>query len=738
MNPQLDLMLNQAIQSFQSGDLDRAQTILNRLLLVQPKNLPALHILGLIKASLSKHTEAAELLKRAARINPQDPSLQYNLAKALFESGAATQSLPHHKKAVALSPGNPEAWLNYGKSLSQLNRHDEALAMYDRALNLNSAYPEALINRGASLKELKRYEEALASADLALSINSGLAEAWSNKAAALKELQQLDEALLCYDKAIKINPNWQDTWFNKGVAFSALKQYENALACYNKAISIKPDYYEAWSNKGIALSELKRYEDGVASFNEAIELKPDFDYLLGNLIQGKLMTGMWGQLNEQIDSLIKKIEANQKAISPFAFLAISDSPKLHLQAAKIWANDKNPSQTSRLPPNKKVAQKIRLGYFSADFGDHPVSHLMAEIFELHDRSCFEIFAFSLRYSLNDQMQERLMNTFDHFINVESKTDQEIAELSRELEIDIAIDLGGYTQSTRSGIFSYHAAPIQVNYLGYPGTMGAEYFDYIIADPTIIPEDAHKFYSESIAYLPNSYMVDDSKRQASQNPITRAQFNLPEDRFIFCCFNNSYKFNRQMLSIWAKILLQVNNSVLWITENNTSFKQNILREFSELGIPADRIIFASRVESMQDHLARYRLADLFLNTHPYNAHTTALDSLKNGLPVITLLGESFAARVTASLLNSVGLPELITRTDSEYSSLAIALASQPEVLNKLKSKLIKNLASSPLFDTPLFTNHLEAIYKKMYDCYESGKNPNHIYLEPNIASRSTAP
>jgi protein O-GlcNAc transferase len=728
MNPQIDLLLNQAIQSFQSGDLAKAQSLLGRILLVQPKNLPALHVLGLIKASLSKHAEAAELLKKAVRINPQDASLQYNLAKALFESGNIKESLAHHKKAVELSPGNQEAWLNYGKCLSSLGEHQIALSVYEKSLTIRPDFAEALINKGATLKELGLFEEALNCANQALEINPQSAEAWSNKGAALKDLNRSDEALICYENAVTLNPTSEDAWFNKGIAFSKLKRHEDAITCFNAAISLKPSHYEALYSKGIALSEMKNFAEGIDAFNEAINLKPDFDYLLGNLIQAKFMIGDWSNLDSLINTLTNQIKLDKKVISPFGLFAASDSPSLHLQAAKIWANDKNPIQAHSPFHEIGADKKIRIGYFSADFTDHPVAHLTAEIYELHDRSCFEVFAFSLSPAKpGDEMRERLIKGFDHFFNVEDMSDSEVAKLARDNKIDIAIDLGGYTQGSRAGIFSYGAAPLQVNYLGHPGTMASKCFDYIIADPTIIPENSQQYYTESIAYLPHSYMADDSKRQASSRVITRKEFGLPDDRFIFCSFNNSYKFNPSIVSTWAKILVQVEGSVLWVTENNQSFKQNLLDEFSKYSISNDRIIFAGRVHLMEDHLARYRLADLFLNTHPYNAHTTALDALKAGLPVLTILGESFAARVGASLLKSTGLPELITSSEDEYIALAVEIGHDPNKLQALRTKLAGNIPTSPLFNTALFTKHLETIYQEMVKQKQAGKEPANIYL-----------
>ena len=662
MSPQLQLMLQQAIQAFQGGNFDSADSILKRVLQVDSKNLPALHILGLIKASQSNYREAADYLARAARIHPNDASIQYNLAKALSDSGNDKDALAHHKKAVALAPNNPEAWLSYGKTASNLGRYDDALVWYGKALNLKPDYAEALINKGATLKELKRYEEAIAFAEQALVINPNLAEAWANKGAALKDLTRYEEAIVHYDKALS--------------------------------------------------------------------LKFDIDWVWGDLLYTKMKICDWAGLTESLEGISKKVMANEKVSQALSLLALSDDALLHKKCSAIFAQAKYPANpTLGFIPKLSKKEKIRIAYFSPDFRNHPVSLLTAELFEVHDRDRFEVFAFSLQKApIGDETNLRLRKGFDRFIDVDEMSDQEIAQFARELEIDIAIDLAGPTQYSRTGIFSYRAAPIQVNWLGYPGTIGADFIDYIVADKIIIPESHQQFYAEKIVYLPNTYMVDDSKRTASIRVFTREEFSLPKNAFVFCCFNNDYKFNPQVLDSWSRILLTVKNSVIWISENNEYFRSNIVAEFESRGIDHDRIIFAQRVEMMADHLSRYALADLFLDTHPYNAHTTALDSLKAGVPVLTLMGQSFASRVAASLLNAIGLPELITNTQEEYEALAIDLAMNPQKLTDIKLKLAKNRLTAPLFDTPLFTKNLEAAYIKMIERYQVDSKPDHLFID----------
>jgi len=718
MNPQLQLMLQQALQAFQNGNFDGADSILKRVLQVDSKNLPALHILGLIKASQSNYREAADYLVRAARIHPNDASIQYNLAKALSDSGNDKDALAHHKKAVALAPNNPEAWLNYGKTASNLNRHEDALVWYNNALNLNPNYAEALLNKGATFKELKRYEEAIAFAEQALLINPNLAGAWTNKGVALKELKRYDEAIVHYDKALSLKPDHAEGWSNKGATLHALKRFDEAITHYEKALSLKPDYHEAWSNKGVTLHELKRYDEAITHYEKALSLKPDVDWVSGDLLYTKMTICSWSGLAESLEDISKKIIANKKVANPFQLLALTDDALLHKQSAEIYVQTKYPfNPTLGLIPKYPRRQKIRVGYFSADFHNHATGYLMAELFELHDKSQFELVGFSFGPIENDEMRQRLEKSFDQFIEVGRKSDVMVAKLSRDLHIDIAVDLKGFTQNARTGIFAHRAAPIQLNYLGYPGTLGANYMDYIIADKTLISPELQSCYSEKVVYLPNSYQVNDRKRVISDKKFTRQELGLPEHVFVFCCFNNNYKILPATFEGWMRILNAVEGSVLWLLQDNLLAIENLKKEASQHGIDEGRLVFAERMP-LSDHLARHRHADLFLDTFPYNAHTTTSDALWANLPVLTLVGQSFASRVAASLLNSIGLQELITKTQEEYEALAIELAKKPEKLSAIKFKLVNNRLSTPLFDTPLFTKNLEAAYLMMYECYHN--------------------
>jgi predicted O-linked N-acetylglucosamine transferase (SPINDLY family) len=477
----------------------------------------------------------------------------------------------------------------------------------------------------------------------------------------------------------------------------------------------------------VTLHELKRYDQAIAHYDKALSLKPDLDWVYGDLVHTRMKICNWSGWADSLEIISKKVMANEKVAQPFLLLALNDDALLHKKSSETYIQSKHPFSAALGPVLKHSRnQKIRVGYFSADFKNHPVANLVAELFELHDKSQFELFGFSFDSVANDEMRQRLEKSFDQFIEVDYKSDMEVAQLSRDLHIDIAIDLSGFTQDSRAGIFSYRAAPIQINYLGYPGTMGADYIDYIIADRILIPPELQSCYSEKVVYLPSSYQVNDRKRSISDRKFTRQELGLPEKEFVFCCFNNNFKILPTTFASWMRILKAVKGSVLWLLQDNPRVVDNLRCEALNHGVDASRIIFAERM-SLSEHLARHRQADLFLDTLPYNAHTTTSDALWTGLPVITLAGNSFASRVAASLLNAIGSPELITSSQEEYEALAIDLAFNQKRLADIKSKLHKNRLSAPLFNTPLFTKNLETAYIEMYERYQNDLQPEHIVI-----------
>jgi predicted O-linked N-acetylglucosamine transferase (SPINDLY family) len=629
---------------------------------------------------------------------------------------------------IKIQPNYPEAHSNKGNALNALQLFEEALLSYDRAIELNSNYAEGWSNKGATLNELKRYHEALGHFDRAIKLNPNYAEAWNNKGTTLNELKRHEEALSYFDRAIELNPRYAEAWSNKGATLRALKRHHDAMSHFDQAIELNPNYAEAWSNRGGIFHEFFNYVSAIECFKKACLLKSDIEWALGDFLYSTLSICLWEDIATTKKDIAFLVNKNHNTISPFTLLALADDPPLHKKASEIFTHSKYPANLALgpitpYPPH----EKIRIGYFSANFYNHAVGFLLAELFELHDKNQFELIGFSFGRMPKDDTQRRIAAQFNHFYEVENMSDTDIVQLSRSLNIDIAVDLMGFTQDARTGIFAHRAAPVQVNYLGYPGTMGTNYIDYIIADTTLIPPESQQHYSEKIVYLPNCYQANDRKRAIADKQFTRRELGIPDTGFVFACFNNNFKILPATFDAWVRILNAVEGSVLWLLADNPTAKQNLLQEAQARGLDPKRLVFADRIP-LPEHLARHRQADLFLDTWPYNAHTTASDALWAGLPVLTMLGQSFASRVAASLLNAIRLPELITKTQEEYESLAIKLAHNPQQLRLIKEKLHANRLSAPLFDTPLFTKHLELAYTKMYEQHHAKLAPDNLWIQ----------
>ena len=661
-------------------------------------------------------------------------ALKSDLIEVYFNRGNAQQELKQFEEAVKsydvainLSPDHVEAYYYQGIALKELKQFNAAVASYDKAITLRPDMAEAYANRGNALQELKQLDSAVASYNKAIALKPDMAEAYYNKGISLQELKQLDAAVASYDKAISLKPDMAEAYSNKGNVLQELKELSEAVACYDKAINFNPEMAEAYYNRGISLNGLKQCDAALVSYEMALTLKPGYEYLLGMRLHARMFLCDWRNFERNLSGLSQKIQNNEKVSPSFPTLALPLSLPMLRKTAEIWTIDNYPENQSLGPILKSSkTHKIRLGYYSADFHNHATTYLIAELFERHDKSKFELVAFSFGPDANDEMRNRVKQTFDHFIDVKTMTDRAVAHKSRDLSIDIAVDLKGLTEDNRLGIFAYKAAPIQVSYLGFPGTLGASYIDYMIADKTIIPAESQKDYSEKIVYLPNSYQVNDRKRAISPKLITKKELGLPSDCFVFCCFNNNFKITPSIFDTWIRILKRVNTSVLWLFEDNPTAAINLQKEAHLRGLDPTRLVFAKRM-SLPEHLARNKVADLFLDTLPYNAHTTASDALWAGLPVLTCMGESFASRVAASLLYAIGLPELVTKSQAQYEALAIELATNPDQLKAIKDKLESNRLTTPLFDTALFTKHMEAAYTKMYERYQAGLSPDHIYV-----------
>jgi len=634
----------------------------------------------------------------------------HNLAGAIRAGmGQLGEAVAHYDQAIALAPDFFEAFNNRGNALPALKRLDQALASFDAAIRLKADYAEAHVNRAVTLVKLHRPEQALAAFGDAIRFNPGLAAAYNNRGNLLMTQHRLRDALADYEQAIRLQPAYADAFLNQGNVLKTLSRPQDAVASYDRAIALAPGLAQAHNNRGTALRALHRSEEALASYREALRLKPDYALAYGELQHIQAHLCLWPDAPR--DDALLDLGREEDVIPPFYMLELTDDPQRQLAFARAWAEEKfggiRPGEFKRAAPG----ERIRIGYFSADFHRHATMYLMARLFELHDRTQFEIHAFSYGAKAEDEMRSRLLDAVDEFHDVADLDDREIAALSNARGIDIAIDLKGYTTGGRPGIFAHRAAPAQVSYLGYPGTTGAGFIDYILADAVTIPDELREYYSEAVIRLPHSYQVNDDRRRISDERIARADVGLPEDGFVFCCFNNNYKITPAEYDVWMRLLRQVDGSVLWLLRDSEIAAANLRREAERRGVDPDRLVFADRAP-LDIHLARHRCADLFLDTFTVNAHTTASDALWAGVPVLTKLGSAFAARVAASLLHALDMSELVTQTVADYEALAIDLATNPAKLAAIKSKLADKRMTAPLFDTRRFAQDIEAVYRQL--------------------------
>jgi len=630
-------------------------------------------------------------------------------ALTLHQQGQLARAKQLYEAVLKLDPGQADALHLLGAIALQSQDHAVASRLIAKAIAIAPRNASYHSNLGLAQKGLGQLDAALASLDLALQIQPNNTDALSNRGLVLQELQQPAKAIDSYTQVLRQSPSMASAYYNRGNAYQDLKQLNSAVADYDMALMLKPDYAQAFFNKGNALRELKRLDEAVVSYDNAYRLNPQLPYLLGMRLNTRMMMCDWHNFDADLNELIDGLD--RQSSPSFTVIALTDSLQAQQKAAENWIRSKYPANFGLGPlPPRPAGGKIRIGYFSADFHEHPVMYLMAELFELHDKEQFEVFAFSYDTHPDDGMRERVRPAFEQFIDVQNKTDLQIAELARSLQIDIAVDLGGHTQNSRVGIFAYRAAPIQVSYIGYLGTMGAEYYDYLLADEIIIPHESQKYYTEKIAYLP-CYQVNDSQRKIAERQFTRSELGLPEKGFVYCCFNNNFKILPATFDSWVRILQAVPGSVLFLYAENKWAEGNLKFEAQKRGLDPARLVFGQHL-SREDYLARYRVADLFLDTFPYNAGTTASDALWAGLPVLTCSGESFASRVAASLLTNVGLPELVTANTDDYATKAIQLGSHPNQVESIRESLAKKKRQSVLFSTPQFLEHLTRLYKIM--------------------------
>lgn len=699
-----------------SSESDRAEARLGR---------------GNALAGLKRHDEALAASDGALSLKPDLAEAWLSRGNILVELRRYEEAIAAYDRALSLKPGLMEALLGRGNAFTALKRDADAFACYDGALAVKPDLAEAWLGRGNVLSDLRRHDEAVAEYDKALSLNPDIAEAWLGRGNALFNLARHDEAVAAYDRVLSLKPGMAEAWLGRGNVFFEANRPDDALAAFDRTLSLKPDLAEAWSGRGNVFVGIKRYDEASIAYDKALALQPDLAALEGECLHCRMHLCDWGNFETERDHLVRSVRNGKENTNPFAFLGVGSSAEDQFACAQLWTRKRYPASGQALWRGELYRHdKIRVGYVSSDFRQHPVADLIAGVFECHDRSQFDVLGISIGADDHSEIRRRVVRSFDKFIDATTLSVAEVAKRIKEEEIDLLVDLNGATRDARTEIFARRAAPVQVNYLGYPGTMGAHYFDYIVADPVLIPASQQSSYMEKVVYLPHSYLPhDDTSRPVSDRSFERGEFGLPADGFVFCCFNNAYKLNPHLFRSRMKLLKAVEGSVLWLSEHNAIAVNNLRKEAAAAGVEPDRLVFAKRLASSADHLARHRLADLFLDTLPYNAHTTASDALWAGLPVLTQIGETFAGRVAASLLNAVGLPELIAETGEQFESMAVELATTPERLSAIRHKLAQNRATKPLFDTKLYTRHLESAYAAMYSRGQNGLLPDHIHVTP---------
>jgi predicted O-linked N-acetylglucosamine transferase (SPINDLY family) len=679
--------------------------------------------------TVQRHPEALADFDRALAFEPNNARVLYNRASVLKTLKRAEEALAAFDKALAIEPAFVEALIGRGNVLVDLKHFTDALAALNAALAHNPDSVDGLSNRANALIRLKRHEEALVDCDKALAAEPAHASAWHNRGSALSGLKRHREALASFERALSLDPSIAATWNNRGNVLLALQRYQDSLSDFDAALALDPVYVDAFSNRASAYSSLKNFPQAIAAAEAALTLENDHAPSLSTLVHCRLHACDWGALERDKARASAVLKLGRRALTPFDCKAIATSEEDNLQAARLWVADECPPSPQPLWRGERYRhERIRVAYLSTDLRAHAVGFLIVGAIEHHDKSRFEISGISLGPDDKSETRARFEAAFDRFIDVREKNDNEIASLLREMEIDIAVDLNGFTGDPRTRILAKRPAPIQVNYLGYPGTMGADYIDYIIVDPILITRDEERYYSEKIAYLPDTYQANDSRRPSVGQRPNRAEAGLPDEGFVFASFNNTYKITSGIFDVWMRVLSGVEGSVLWLLEDNPFAAANLKREAAARHINPERLIFAPRT-SPDKHLARQTLADLFLDTLTYNAHTTASDALWVGLPVITTPGRTFPGRVAASLLTAIGLPELITPSLDEYERLALRLARDPGALSVVKGKLAAHRDVYPLFNTKRFTRHLEEAFLQMQGRHDLGLPPQTFSIVP---------
>lgn len=708
------------IFSYQTGQLENAERLIGQAAGLRPGIAELAYNHACILQKLNRHEEAVQGFERALAVRPDYLEALVNRGAALTVLKRFDDALTNANRVIAIKPDFAEAWHNRAVILLALGHAGQALADWDQVLTLNPRHPAAWKSRAATLHQLGRNDEALAAFSTACELAPADSEPHGRLADLLLQMGRYSDAAEAYDRYLRLAPNNTAGWQAIGFAYQVLHRREEALDCFNRGLWIEPQNDAIRTSRANILFELERWDDAARDYEILLASKDPAPWLRGYLAICRMHACDWRRLDSDRAYVSAALKRGEFVIDPLGAAAMFSEPVDQIETARIWARDRCPALPPLWTGERYQHQRTRIAYLSSDFRAHATAFLMAGVFEQHDRSRFEITAISWSANDGSPTRERLLRGFDRFVELGEKSDAEAARIVRELEIDIAVDLKGYTNESRPAILAHRPAPVQAQYLGFPGTMAVPFIDYLIADAVIVPEQDDALYAEKIVRLPHSYQCNDNLREWPARVPSRQGLGLPS-AFVFCCFNASHKISPELFAVWMRILRTVNGSVLWLLKDNAPASDNLRDAARAHGIAPDRLIFAPRANP-GEHLARQAAADLFLDTIPYNAHTGASDALWAGLPLLTLRGRSFAGRVGASVLTAAGLPELITETPAEYERLAIRLAADPQALTQIRQKLRDTRRSCALFDTGRITRHLESAYEVMVERQYGGLPP----------------
>ena len=715
--------INQAKSLIKNNKLPEAKEICLNIKDYSKENNEVLNLLGIIELNSKNYEISLKYFKEAIKINSDDPRIYNNLGILNFKIGKTDNAINYFKKAIEIDKGLIDSYQNLARIKLEQNNYQEAEIYFKKVLEIDDINLEALMSLSDILLSQKKNSENIKILSKIIELKPNQFEAYNNLGNINLELYKFDDALKNLKKSNEIKPN-KAAYNNIGLVYKEKKDFDLSIYNFNKSLNLDANYFEPLYNLGIIHSLKGKHDEALKYYNKILKINKNYQRVLGKIFHCKQRICQWDDYNIKIKELKERILNNKNCIAPWETLSIFDSEEIQLKAAQTWI--KNNYRSYKFPNIQNKNKKIKIGYFSSDFYRTAVAGQIVEMIELHDKEKFEVIGFSL-INKKDNLQQRLQNAFDKFINIEDRSNEDIVELCRTINLDIAIDLTGFTLSNRFEIFEKRCAPIQISYLGYSATTGSKNMDYIVADKIVIPEESQKYFSEKIIYLPNTFMVNDNKKKISNSIISKNNLDIPTNSFLLGCLNQHYKITPDIFDIWIKILLKNDLTYILLTEGNNLSEENLLKYASKKGIDKDRFIFIKKLGSLSEHLNRLKIVDLFIDTFPYGSHTAAFDILIAGKPLVALKGNSFASRISSSILKSVNLDSLISVSFEGYENKINNLINNKSKLNELNQKIIENKNKAPLFDTKKFTKNLEIAYLEVYEKFINKKNTDNVYI-----------